>query len=186
MFHRIELREKSLCGHVFCCKRCQKITNPFTGTFFERRRLSLVILFQMMSMFLLYVERKTTALLLKLDEHTVGQYVVLFLIVCYCRIHCLIFSVYHCDGVIFFVGQYYEEFASAIVSFYGSCSDHSIGGEGIVVEVDETKMGKRKYNKGHRVEGMLLVSFMFLFVPFVFISNAITLFFIDEVFGWSY
>ena len=29
-------------------------------------------------------------------------------------------------------------------------------------------------------------SFMFLFVPFVFISNAIILFFIDEVFGWSY
>ena len=116
-------------------------------------------MFQMMSMFLLYVEQKTAALLLKLDEDTVGQYVPV-LIACYCCIHCLIFSVYQCDGVIFFVGQYYEEFASAIVTFYGSCSDPSIGGEGIVAEVDETKMGKRKYNKGHRVEG----KFFYVFV----------------------
>ena len=32
-----------------------------------------------------------------------------------------------------------------------------IGGPGIVVEIDETKMGKRKYHRGHRVEGVWLL-----------------------------
>uniref|UniRef100_A0A0N5BHB7 DDE_Tnp_IS1595 domain-containing protein n=1 Tax=Strongyloides papillosus TaxID=174720 RepID=A0A0N5BHB7_STREA len=35
--------------------------------------------------------------------------------------------------------------------------DCVIGGEGIVVEIDETKMGKRKHNRGHRVEGVWVV-----------------------------
>ena len=33
-----------------------------------------------------------------------------------------------------------------------------IGGENIVVEVDETKLGKRKYNRGHRVEGVWIIA----------------------------
>lgn len=33
-----------------------------------------------------------------------------------------------------------------------------VGGEDIIVEVDETKLGKRKYNKGHRVEGVWVIA----------------------------
>ena len=35
--------------------------------------------------------------------------------------------------------------------------DTIIGGENIVVEIDESKFGKRKYNKGHRVEGVWVI-----------------------------
>ena len=31
--------------------------------------------------------------------------------------------------------------------------DNMIGGEGIIVEIDESKFGKRKNQQGHRVEG---------------------------------
>lgn len=33
-----------------------------------------------------------------------------------------------------------------------------IGGPGVIVEVDETKLGKRKYNRGHRVDGVWVVA----------------------------
>lgn len=32
-----------------------------------------------------------------------------------------------------------------------------IGGDGVLVQVDETKLGKRKYNRGHRVEGVWVI-----------------------------
>jgi ISXO2-like transposase domain len=32
--------------------------------------------------------------------------------------------------------------------------DQIIGGPGIIVEIDETKLGKRKYHRGHRVDGV--------------------------------
>src|SRR6516225_4316799 len=32
-----------------------------------------------------------------------------------------------------------------------------IGGEGVIVEIDESKFGKRKYHRGHRVEGAWIV-----------------------------
>ena len=35
--------------------------------------------------------------------------------------------------------------------------DSIIGGSGIIVEIDETKLGKRKYNGGHRVDGVLVL-----------------------------
>ena len=36
-------------------------------------------------------------------------------------------------------------------------ADAPIGGEGIIVEIDESKLGKRKNNRGHRVEGIWVV-----------------------------
>ena len=36
--------------------------------------------------------------------------------------------------------------------------DQIIRGPGIVVEVDETKLGKRKYNKGHKVDGVWVLA----------------------------
>lgn len=36
--------------------------------------------------------------------------------------------------------------------------DQVIGGPGVVVEIDETKMGKRKYHRGHRVDGVWVVA----------------------------
>lgn len=35
--------------------------------------------------------------------------------------------------------------------------ERNIGGKEVIVEVDETKMGKRKYNRGHRVEGVWVI-----------------------------
>jgi transposase-like protein len=35
--------------------------------------------------------------------------------------------------------------------------DTIIGGEGVIVEIDESKFGKRKYNRGHRVEGVWVI-----------------------------
>ncbi len=32
-----------------------------------------------------------------------------------------------------------------------------IGGPGIIVELDESKFGKRKYHRGHRVEGVWIL-----------------------------
>jgi transposase-like protein len=46
--------------------------------------------------------------------------------------------------------KYYRELVSSSLNN----EDTMIGGEGVVVELDESKFGKRKYNRGHRVEGV--------------------------------
>jgi len=47
----------------------------------------------------------------------------------------------------------YIGFYRQLVSLALDNEDTQIGGEGIIVEIDETKFVKRKYNRGHRVEG---------------------------------
>ena len=37
-----------------------------------------------------------------------------------------------------------------------SCGYH-LGGPDVIVEIDETKLGKRKYHRGHRVEGVWIL-----------------------------
>ena len=46
-----------------------------------------------------------------------------------------------------------NELSKIIVPKYNS-KYSKIGGKNIIVEVDESKFGKRKYHKGHRVEGV--------------------------------
>ena len=44
---------------------------------------------------------------------------------------------------------YFRELVSSTLEI----EDTLIGGNEIIVEVDETKLGRRKYNKGHKVDG---------------------------------
>jgi transposase-like protein len=54
------------------------------------------------------------------------------------------------------VCAYFKHFRQLVTSALQE-EDTVIGGEGIIVEVDETKLGKRKYHRGHRVDGVWVV-----------------------------
>jgi transposase-like protein len=55
------------------------------------------------------------------------------------------------------VSIFYSHFRQLVASSLDE-NMQVIGGLGIIVEVDETKMGKRKYNRGHRVDGVWVVA----------------------------
>jgi hypothetical protein len=55
------------------------------------------------------------------------------------------------------VSNFYGHFRKLVASALDE-SLQVIGGPGVIVEIDETKMGKRKYNRGHRVEGVWIVA----------------------------
>jgi hypothetical protein len=54
------------------------------------------------------------------------------------------------------ITSFYCHFCNLVASTLEE-EDQIIGGPGIVVEVDETKLGKQKYNKGHCVDGIWVV-----------------------------
>jgi hypothetical protein len=41
-----------------------------------------------------------------------------------------------------------------IPRYYNSFDEEDLGGEDIIVEIDESKIGKIKYKRGHRVDGV--------------------------------
>jgi transposase-like protein len=52
--------------------------------------------------------------------------------------------------------DYFSYFRQLVASF-PSIEEQIIGGKEVIVEIDESKMGKRKYHRGHPVEGVWLL-----------------------------
>lgn len=55
------------------------------------------------------------------------------------------------------ISNYYSHFRQLVGSSITE-QDTVIGGPGVVIEIDETKLGKRKYNRGHRVDGVWVLA----------------------------
>jgi transposase-like protein len=54
------------------------------------------------------------------------------------------------------VTKFFKHFRQLVSSTLDE-EDQFIGGPNVEVEIDETKLGKRKYNRGHRVEGVWII-----------------------------
>lgn len=55
------------------------------------------------------------------------------------------------------VTKYNEHFRELVADSL-DFEDCQIGGPGVIVEIDESKFGRRKYNRGHRIEGIWVLS----------------------------
>ena len=54
------------------------------------------------------------------------------------------------------VANFYVYFRQLVASHLDE-EDTKIGGPGVIIEIDESKFGKRKYHRGHHVEGVWIV-----------------------------
>jgi transposase-like protein len=55
------------------------------------------------------------------------------------------------------ITDFYKHFRQLVSSILKE-GGQMIGGTGIIVQIDETKMGNRKYNRGHRVDGVWIIA----------------------------
>jgi hypothetical protein len=55
------------------------------------------------------------------------------------------------------ITAYYMHFRNLVINMIDD-EDTIVGGEGVEVEIDETKLGKQKYNHGHQVEGVWILA----------------------------
>ena len=54
------------------------------------------------------------------------------------------------------ITKFYQHYRNLIAATLDE-EDTQIGGQGIEVEIDESKIAKRKYNRGHRINGAWVI-----------------------------
>ena len=58
----------------------------------------------------------------------------------------------------------WRQFINETILNYIEENSEKVGGDGGVMEIDESKFGKRKYNRGHSAEGQWVVGGVVLFI----------------------
>ena len=130
----IDFTRKTLrCSH----RRCRKEASIYKGTFFYKSRLSCTKILHLGHLWL-----------------AGGNILLWFQILLHIgSIRMVSMYTGHMEEV---VSNYFNYFRQLVASTLGF-EDQLIGGKGVVVEVDETKVAKRKNHRGHHVEGSWVV-----------------------------
>jgi transposase-like protein len=124
------------CGHAVSrhgkklrCKArdCRKAFSLLRGTFFQKSRLPINTIMLISYFLLAGTNYKTIMICTGVSKDTICNW-----------------------------GNFFRELLALDIQSLPEI-ERKIGGEGIVVEVDESKFGKRKYQRGHRVEGVWIV-----------------------------